>query len=142
MFRILRRNEVLRNITQIGNVQTRTLTEKHRMLYNNYESIYVADKKSIHLLKDYWHGIKQIGIIGWGSQGPAQAQNIRDSLHKIQLDIPIKIGLRPGSSSIKESQKLGFEVDNIENVLGTSDLNLLLTSDASQAENYKYFFPV
>ena len=50
MFRILRRNEVLRNITQIGNVQTRTLTEKHRMLYNNYESIYVTDKKSIHLL--------------------------------------------------------------------------------------------
>ena len=140
MFRILRRNEVLRNVQQVGNIQTRTLTEKYRMLCNKYENIYVADKKSIHLLKDYWSGIKQIGIIGWGSQGPAQAQNIRDSLYKIQLDIPIKIGLRPGSSSIKETEKLGFEVDNIENVLGSSDLNLLLTSDASQAENYKYFF--
>ena len=25
-------------------------------------------------------GIRQIGVIGWSSQGPAQAQNLRDSL--------------------------------------------------------------
>jgi hypothetical protein len=25
-------------------------------------------------------GVKQIGVIGWGSQGPAQAQNMRNSL--------------------------------------------------------------
>ena len=32
------------------------------------------------LLPKAFAGIKQIGVIGWGSQGPAQAQNLRDSL--------------------------------------------------------------
>jgi len=26
------------------------------------------------------HGIKKIGVIGWGSQAPAQAQNLADTL--------------------------------------------------------------
>src|SRR3990172_12272924 len=40
-------------------------------------------------------GINQIGVIGWGSQGPAQAQNLRDSLEGTR--IIVKVGLRPGS---------------------------------------------
>lgn len=28
-------------------------------------------------------------VIGWGSQAPAQAQNIRDSLAAVGLDIPV-----------------------------------------------------
>ena len=32
------------------------------------------------LLPKAFQGVKQIGVIGWGSQGPAQAQNLRDSL--------------------------------------------------------------
>jgi len=47
-----------------------------------------------HLLPDAFKGIKQIGVIGWGSQGPAQAQNLRDSLAEAKSDIKVKIGLR------------------------------------------------
>jgi ketol-acid reductoisomerase len=45
------------------------------------------------LLPKAFEGIKQIGVIGWGSQGPAQAQNLRDSLQG--TDIKVKVGLRP-----------------------------------------------
>lgn len=31
-----------------------------------------------HLLLDASKGIKQIGVVSWGSQGPVQAQNLRD----------------------------------------------------------------
>ena len=50
------------------------------------------------LLPKAFDGIKQIGVIGWSSQGPAQAQNLRDSLEG--TDIKVKVGLREGSSSI------------------------------------------
>lgn len=37
-------------------------------------------RDKFNLLPKAFAGIKQIGVIGWGSQGPAQAQNLRDSL--------------------------------------------------------------
>ncbi|CAM8992559.1 unnamed protein product [Rhodiola kirilowii] len=48
-------------------------------------------------------GVKQIGVIGWGSQGQAQAQNLRDSLFRSKSDIIVKIGLRKGSRSFAEA---------------------------------------
>ena len=41
--------------------------------------------------------VKKIGVIGWGSQAPAQAQNFRDSLEAAGLakEISVSIGLRP-----------------------------------------------
>ncbi|KAG2258418.1 hypothetical protein Bca52824_077712 [Brassica carinata] len=42
-------------------------------------------------LPDAFKGIKQIGVIGWGSQGPAQAQNLRDSLVEAKSDIVVKV---------------------------------------------------
>ncbi|HVJ16152.1 MAG TPA: hypothetical protein VM686_12005 [Polyangiaceae bacterium] len=88
-------------------------------------------------------GVKQIGVIGWGSQGPAQAQNLRDSLEG--SDIKVKIGLRPGSSSMDEARKAGFSEDKgtlgeMYEVIKESDLVLLLISDAAQAESYKKVF--
>ena len=60
--------------------------------------------------------VKQIGVIGWGSQGPAQAQNIRDSLQAAGSNINVKIGLRPGSSSNDLARAVGFTEDT--NTLG------------------------
>lgn len=40
------------------------------------------------LLPQAFAGIKQIGVIGWSSQGPAQAQNLRDSLQASQWLFP------------------------------------------------------
>ena len=82
--------------------------------------------------------IKQIGVIGWGSQGPAQAQNLRDSLEG--SGISVKVGLREGSSSWQKAEEAGLEVGEMYSVLSESDLNILLISDAAQADNYKEIF--
>ncbi|KAJ0800357.1 putative ketol-acid reductoisomerase (NADP(+)) [Helianthus annuus] len=36
-------------------------------------------------------GVKQIGVIGWGSQAPAQAQNLRNSLAEANSYIVVKV---------------------------------------------------
>ncbi|OIT01231.1 PREDICTED: ketol-acid reductoisomerase, chloroplastic [Nicotiana attenuata] len=96
-------------------------------------------------LPDAFKGIKQIGVIGWGSQGPAQAQNLRDSLAEAKSDIVVKIGLRKGSSSFAEARAAGFSEENgtlgdIYETISGSDLVLLLISDAAQADNYEQVF--
>lgn len=40
------------------------------------------------------HGIKNIGVIGWGSQAPAQAQNLKDTIDG--SGVKVTIGLREG----------------------------------------------
>lgn len=97
------------------------------------------------LLPEAFKGIKQIGVIGWGSQAPAQAQNLRDSLAEAKADIKVKIGLRKGSKSVVEARAAGFteESGTLGDVLETvseSDLVLLLISDAAQADNYSQLF--
>ncbi|RZR91774.1 hypothetical protein BHM03_00019965, partial [Ensete ventricosum] len=77
--------------------------------------------------------------------GPAQAQNLRDSLAVAKSDIVVKIGLRKGSRSFDEARAAGFTEENgtlgdiWETVTG-SDLLLLLISDAAQADNYEKIF--
>ncbi|XP_037494772.1 ketol-acid reductoisomerase, chloroplastic [Jatropha curcas] len=97
------------------------------------------------LLPDAFKGIKQIGVIGWGSQGPAQAQNLRDSLADANSDIVVKIGLRKGSRSFAEARAAGFTEESgtlgdIWETIAGSDLVLLLISDAAQADNYEKIF--
>ncbi|KAL3509218.1 hypothetical protein ACH5RR_028619 [Cinchona calisaya] len=96
-------------------------------------------------LPDAFKGIKQIGVIGWGSQGPAQAQNLRDSLADAKADIVVKIGLRKGSRSFDDARAAGFSEENgtlgdIWETISSSDLVLLLISDAAQADTYEKVF--
>ncbi len=88
-------------------------------------------------------GIRQIGVIGWGSQGPAQALNLRESLQA--SSITVKVGLREGSGSMDEARAAGFTEENgtlgeMYTVISESDLVLLLISDAAQAENHERIF--
>ena len=88
-------------------------------------------------------GIKQIGVIGWGSQGPAQAQNLRESLDG--MGIRVKVGLRPNSGSARQAQEAGFTEANgtlgeMYDVIRESDMVLLLIADAAQAAQYKEIF--
>ncbi|KAL7000548.1 ketol-acid reductoisomerase (NADP(+)) [Sarracenia purpurea var. burkii] len=97
------------------------------------------------LLPDAFKGVKQIGVIGWGSQGPAQAQNLKDSLAEAKSNIVVKIGLRKGSRSFAEARAAGFSEENgtlgdIWETIAGSDLVLLLISDAAQADNYEKIF--
>jgi ketol-acid reductoisomerase len=89
------------------------------------------------LLPKAFAGVKQIGVIGWGSQGPAQSQNLRDSLEGTQ--IKVKVGLRAGSSSMADARAAGFTEEDgtlgeMFDVIRESDLVLLLVSDSAQAE--------
>ena len=107
------------------------------------ETIVRGGRDKFHLLAKAFSGIKQIGVIGWGSQGPAQAQNLRDSLEG--TGITVKIGLRPDSSSMKSARAAGFTEEHhslgeMYSVIRESDMVLLLISDAAQVENYKEVF--
>lgn len=97
------------------------------------------------LLPRAFAGIGQIGVIGWGSQGPAQAQNLRDSLHAAGSDIRVCVGLREGSSSWAAAEAAGFSAHNgglgeMFGVIAESDLVILLISDAAQVELYPQVF--
>src|SRR4051812_2203916 len=79
-------------------------------LVGHKEQIVKGGRHLFPLLPKAFEGIKQIGVIGWGSQGPAQAQNLRDSLEG--TGIKVKIGLRPGSESMAEAREAGFTEDD------------------------------
>ena len=118
--------------------ETETIT-----LSGKQERIVRGGRNLFDKLPKAFVGVKQIGVIGWGSQGPAQAQNLRDSL--TGTSVKVKIGLRPGSSSVEEAEKAGFTEANgtlgeMYQVIAESDLVLLLISDAAQAENFKSVF--
>ncbi len=110
---------------------------------NSEEQVVKGGRHLLPLLPKAFAGVKQIGVIGWGSQGPAQAQNLRDSLEGTA--VKVKVGLRAGSSSIGEARDAGFTEDDgtlgeMFDVIRESDLVLLLISDAAQAELYKEVF--
>ncbi|MGB4863768.1 MAG: hypothetical protein WBO97_15025 [Tepidiformaceae bacterium] len=107
------------------------------------EQIVKGGRHLFPLLPKALEGIKQIGVIGWGSQGPAQAQNFRDSLEG--TGIVVKVGLRSGSASLDEARAAGFtEADGtlgeMFDVIAESDLVMLLISDSAQAEMFEQVF--
>lgn len=88
-------------------------------------------------------GIKKIGVIGWGSQAPAQAQNLAETIEG--SDITVTIGLREGSPSFEDARKVGFSEEKgtlgeMYKVIAESDLVILLISDAAQAQLYEKIF--
>jgi len=89
------------------------------------------------------NGVKNIGVIGWGSQAPAQAQNLADTV--AGTGIKVTIGLRKGSASFADARKVGFTEEKgtlgeMFEVMKNSDLVVLLISDAAQAQMYKEIF--
>jgi ketol-acid reductoisomerase len=109
------------------------------------ETVLPGGRNLFSLLPQAFSGVKQIGVIGWGSQGPAQAQNLRDSLEG--TDIKVKIGLRENSSSIPQAREAGFSEDQgtlgeMFQVIKESDMVLLLISDAACTELYPKVFPL
>lgn len=89
------------------------------------------------LLPKAFEGIKQVGVIGWGSQAPAQAQNMRESFAEAGMDVKVVIGLRSDSPSVAEAEACGFTkaagtLGDVFDVISSSDLVVLLISDAAQ----------
>jgi len=107
------------------------------------ESFLRGGRHLFKLLPQALVGVQQIGVIGWGSQGPAQAQNLRESLEG--TGVRVAVGLREGSESLAEARAAGFSekdgtLGEMFDVINTSDLAILLISDAAQAELYPKVF--
>ncbi len=74
---------------------------------------------------------KKIGVIGYGSQGHAQAQNLRDS------GLQVTVANRPGSANYEKAVEDGFTPVLAREAAESCDLVQILTPDHSQAELYK-----
>ncbi|GAA1175008.1 ketol-acid reductoisomerase [Corynebacterium glaucum] len=74
---------------------------------------------------------KKVAIIGYGSQGHAHAQNLRES------GVEVVIGLREGSKSAAKAKEAGFEVKSNADAAAWADVIMLLAPDTSQAEIFK-----
>lgn len=72
---------------------------------------------------------KTVAVIGYGSQGHAQAQNLRDS------GVKVIIGIRPGKSADKAKQD-GFEVLTVAEATKLADVVQILMPDETQAKVY------
>jgi ketol-acid reductoisomerase len=73
---------------------------------------------------------KTVAVIGYGSQGHAQAQNLRDS------GVKVIIGLREGKS-FEQAKNDGFEVYSVSEATSRADIVQLLMPDETQAKVYK-----
>lgn len=74
---------------------------------------------------------KTVAIFGYGSQGHAHAQNLRDS------GVKVIIGLHEGSKSRKTARDDGFEVYTVAEAAGKADIVMFLMPDHLQAGIYK-----
>ena len=88
--------------------------------------VYYDDDANLALLKD-----KTIAILGYGSQGHAQAQNLRDSGYNVV------IGLDPDRPSAKQAKADGMTVLAPAEAARRADWIQILTPDETQGEFYE-----
>ena len=74
---------------------------------------------------------KVIGIIGFGSQGHAHAQNLRDS------GCQVIVAEAEGTSGWKDAQNAGFKVSSAIDVAGEADIIMMLAPDTVQSIIYR-----
>ena len=79
--------------------------------------------------KDYLKG-KTVAVIGYGSQGRAQALNLHDS------GIDVIVGLYEGSKSIELAKKDGLKVENVAEAAKKADIIQILIPDEVQSRVY------
>ncbi len=71
-------------------------------------------------------------VVGYGSQGHAHANNLRDSGVS-----NVTIGLRPGSDSWRKAENAGFSVAEVADAAKSADLIMVLTPDEQQMALYR-----
>jgi len=74
---------------------------------------------------------KKVAVIGYGSQGRAQALNMRDS------GVDVAVGLRPGGPSWKKAQADGVRVLPVMEAAKGADIILMLVPDMAQPAVYR-----
>ena len=88
--------------------------------------VYYDRDADLNLIKN-----KKVAIIGFGSQGHAHAQNMRDSGVK-----DVIIAVRPGPSA-KKAEAAGFKVMSVADAAKVADVMMMATPDELQADIYK-----
>ena len=74
---------------------------------------------------------KTVAILGYGSQGHAHANNLKDS------GVKVVVGLRKGSTSWAKAESAGLTVAEINTAVASADLVMLLAPDEHQAALYR-----
>src|SRR5574341_1869701 len=72
-----------------------------------------------------------VAVIGYGIQGHAQANNLKDS------GIKVIVGLRKGGRSWEKAEKDGHKVQEVSDAVKNSDIIHILIPDMEQARVYK-----
>jgi ketol-acid reductoisomerase len=89
--------------------------------------VYYDRDADVNLIKS-----KKVAIIGYGSQGHAHANNLRDSGVK-----ELVVGLRPGSAGIAKAEAAGLRVVDPAEAAKWADVVMVLTPDEGQADLYR-----
>jgi ketol-acid reductoisomerase len=74
---------------------------------------------------------RKVAIIGYGSQGHAHANNLKESGGSVV------VGLREGSASADKARKAGLDVASVEEAVQQADFVMILTPDEHQARIYR-----
>jgi len=74
---------------------------------------------------------KKVAMIGFGSQGHAHAENLRDS------GVEVVVGLRPEGGSWKKAEAKGFKVLSVADATKESDIIMILLPDETQADVFE-----
>jgi ketol-acid reductoisomerase len=89
--------------------------------------VYYDRDADVNLIKG-----KKVVIVGYGSQGHAHANNLRDSGLK-----DVRVALRPGSATAKKAEGAGFTVMTPAEAAAWADVVMILTPDELQADLYR-----
>jgi len=74
---------------------------------------------------------KKVAIIGYGSQGHAHANNLKDS------GVDVVVGLRQDSASWEKAEKAGLTVKTVADAVKDADVIMIVAPDERQAAIYK-----
>ena len=89
--------------------------------------VYYDRDADINLIKG-----KKVVVVGYGSQGHAHAQNLRDSGCK-----EVAIALRKNSAGVKKAKDAGFKVMEVAEAAKWGDVIMMCTPDELQADIYR-----
>ncbi|GAB4259678.1 MULTISPECIES: NADP-dependent ketol-acid reductoisomerase [Deferrisoma] len=88
--------------------------------------IFYDKDADLGLLKD-----KTIAVIGYGSQGHAHANNLRDS------GMNVVVGLRPDGASARKARAAGFEVLPVDEAARRAQVVMILLPDELQGDVFR-----
>ncbi len=74
---------------------------------------------------------KRVAVIGYGSQGHAHANNLKDS------GVDVVVGLRRDSDSWKKAEKAGLAVDEVAGAVSDADIVMILVPDERQSSLFE-----